>query len=84
MRIVIIVSDSHPELLNELSAMPVRYRADRIRTLAVLGLIASKGTANLTARLSTASPILEGEAVVRAPHPHLNKVRDQLRQSLMG
>lgn len=46
-RVVVGISGSHHELLNDLSALPVRDRAERIRTLATIGLMAARGTVDL-------------------------------------
>lgn len=84
MRIVIIVSDGHPELFKELNAIPVSYRADRIRTLATLGLLLSRAASTLPAPAASSSLISGGEAPLRASSPQLNKVRDHLRKTLLG
>lgn len=54
-RVVLGVSPAHPELLNELRALPKRDRADRVRTLATLGLMLAHGGAD---------PVISRAAVV--------------------
>lgn len=38
MRIVVIVTEGHPELYRDLLTIPIRQRAERMRTLASMGL----------------------------------------------
>jgi hypothetical protein len=84
MRIVVIVSEAQPELLKELNAIPVRFRADRIRTLAALGLLASRGCLTLPTTPQPTFTRSGGETLNRSCSPQVAKVRDQLRKNLMG
>jgi len=43
-RIVVAVSRAQPELFADLAALSTRGRAERVRTLATLGVLAAKGT----------------------------------------
>ncbi len=42
-RVVVVVTQGNPELLAELEKMPARLRAERIRTLATIGLTVVPG-----------------------------------------
>jgi hypothetical protein len=42
-RVVLNVSGANPELRDELEKTPVRHRAERIRSLATLGLMVARG-----------------------------------------
>ncbi|MCG7871061.1 MAG: hypothetical protein JAZ11_03035 [Candidatus Thiodiazotropha lotti] len=42
-RVVLNVSAANPELRDELEVIPLRHRAERIRSLATLGLMMARG-----------------------------------------
>lgn len=42
-RVVLTVTSANPELLNDLKDVPARLRAERVRTLATLGIAAMSG-----------------------------------------
>lgn len=44
-RIALTVSAANPELLEDMERIPARYRAERIRNLASIGLMAQRGGA---------------------------------------
>lgn len=84
MRIVVIIADGHPELMADLGAIPVRYRADRMRTLATLGLISSRGGVTSSSTHRTSSPNSDKESTGHSSPTQLAMVRTQLRKSLLG
>lgn len=47
MRVVVGISGSHHELLDDLETLPIRERAERIRTLATIGLMTARGTVEM-------------------------------------
>ncbi|MES9922427.1 MAG: hypothetical protein ABW161_19590 [Candidatus Thiodiazotropha sp.] len=42
-RVVLNISAANPELRDELESIPLRHRAERIRSLATLGLMVARG-----------------------------------------
>lgn len=51
LKTVVIVNEAYPTLMAELTNMPVRLRAERLRALATLGLMVESG--NLTRPISS-------------------------------
>lgn len=84
MRIVVLVSEGHPELIKDLCDVPLRSRADRIRTLAVIGLLASRsGSISQYPSLIAAQGGDHGVGR-KDSSAELTKVRDRLRKTLIG
>lgn len=79
MRVVIVITDSHPELLTDLMARPIKGRAERLRTLATLGLATIQG--HFVAR--PPSSVSQGEERGRGlANATVALVRQQLKASL--
>jgi hypothetical protein len=55
--VVLTVTPANPELFADLSDVPARLRAERVRTLATLGLAATSGG---SARIKLAAPASAG------------------------
>ena len=62
LRVVLTVTPANPELFADISDVPARLRAERVRTLATLGLVALSGGAITRAAIT---PSAKDE---RAPH----------------
>ena len=58
-RVVLNVSAASPELRNELEAIPLRHRAERIRSLATLGLMVARDQIRVIS--GSASGYISGE-----------------------
>lgn len=56
MRIVLTVTDANPELCAELEKIAPRLRAERIRTLATLGIVAAQEARKAVDLSTSASP----------------------------
>jgi hypothetical protein len=54
-RVVLTTTPANPELFADLSEVPARLRAERVRTLATLGLVALSGGIALTRPTALAS-----------------------------
>lgn len=55
-RVVMVVTEANPELLADLAKVPARLRAERIRTLATVGIAAMSGSACITRSLASGEP----------------------------
>ncbi|GLW61515.1 hypothetical protein Hthe01_18640 [Hydrogenophilus thermoluteolus] len=64
-RIVLTVTEANPELYAALKEVPSRLRAERVRTLATLGLATIAGSVKPSVACAPPPP---GEQVTNAPH----------------
>jgi hypothetical protein len=83
MRIVVQVTAAHPDLREALSAIPVRSRAERLRTLAQVGLVAisSRSTQADTRGAGMTTPPDAGSAEEPALQDRRQRLIARLRKS---
>lgn len=83
MRIVVVWPEgAHPELRAELEALPPRLRAERLRTLATIGLFIARGHSTVSGKPSEPN---EDESVIVAEErnsPAFSNLMGRLKGSL--
>lgn len=83
MRIVVLLSETgHPELSGELASLPARQRAERLRTLATVGLLFTKGRQPIPLQSSPQTPVTEMVPPRRQHSAEFSRIREQLRKNL--
>ncbi len=58
LRMLLTIPEAHKELYEAIESIPVRHRAERIRTLAAIGLASLRGRAPLPAALADSASAL--------------------------
>lgn len=83
MRIVVVWPEGmHPELRAELEAMSPRLRAERLRTLATIGLFVARGHVTPTLMSSAGSTHTETSMRGTPRSPALSPIMGKLKDSL--
>jgi len=75
----------YPELFAELDAVPKRCRAERLRALALVGLIASRNSGMPAITVSTMAPLKQENGRVKTEgviNERVRASRDSLKKSL--
>lgn len=67
LRMLLTIPEAQKELYEAIESIPVRHRAERIRTLAAIGLAALRGPSSLPAALADSAAALAVRTTEGAP-----------------